>query len=178
MEFDVDDLASLGTGSVLQDIITHEMLHVVGIGSFWNEVGLLSGFNTPDVAYIGAAGVAGCRETGGTTTCATTVPVENTGGPGTANSHWRESTFGTELMTGFASNTAMPFSIMTVRALADLGYTINPAGADPYTIFAGSIRASPSISAATPIGSVWEKALASRPKVVPSRRRTAPIGTR
>lgn len=178
MEFDVDDLPSLGTGSVLQDIITHEMLHVVGIGSFWNDEGLLTGFNTPDVAYIGAGGVAGCRATGGTTTCATSVPVENSGGAGTANGHWRESTFGAELMTGFASNGAMPFSIMTVRALEDLGYTINTSAADDYTIFAGSIRASPSVSPLTPLGSVWEKGLSSPPKQLPSRRRTAPSGAR
>ncbi len=174
MEFDVDDLSSLGTGSTLQDIITHEMLHVVGIGSFWNDIGLLTGFDTPDVAYTGTGGVTGCRATGGTTTCSASVPVENTGGSGTANSHWRESTFGAELMTGFASNGSMPFSIMTVRALADLGYTINTSAADPYTIFAGSIRANPSVSAATPIGSVWERGLASPPRTLPSHRRSSP----
>jgi len=178
MEFDVDDLSSLGTGSTLQDIITHEMLHVVGIGSFWNDVGLLTGFDTPDVAYTGIGGVSGCRATGGTTTCAASVPVENTGGAGTANSHWREATFGAELMTGFASNGSMPFSIMTVRALADLGYTINTSAADAYTIFTGSVRANPSVSAATPLGSIWERGLTSPPKTLPSRRRTAPRAAR
>ena len=77
-------------------------------------------------------------------------------------------------MTGFANGGTMPFSIMTVRALADLGYTINTSAADPYTIFAGSIRANPSVSAATPIGSVWERGLASPPKALPSHRRTSP----
>lgn len=177
MEFDVDDLNSLGSGGTLQDIITHEMLHVVGIGSFWNDKGLLSGFDTPDVAYTGAGGVTGCRATGGTTTCATAVPVENTGGAGTANSHWRESIFGTELMTGFASSGTMPLSIMTVRALADLGYTINTAAADSYTL-SGSIRADPTVSALTPIGSAWERGLSSPPRTLPSRRRTAPRATR
>jgi len=178
MEFDVDDLGSLGTGSVLQDIITHEMLHVVGIGVFWNDKGLLTGFDTPDVAYTGTGGVTGCRATGGTTTCAASVPVENTGGSGTANSHWRETTFGAELMTGFASNGPMPFSIMTVRALEDIGYTINTAAADSYTIFAGSIRAAPSVSALTPVGSVWERGLASPPRRLPSHRRTSASGAR
>jgi len=174
MEFDVADLNSLGSGGTLQDVITHEMLHVVGIGVFWNDIGLLSGFDTPDVAYTGTGGVAGCRATGGTTSCATSVPVENTGGAGTRNSHWRESTFGDELMTGFASNGAMPLSIMTVRALTDLGYTVNTAAADPYTIFLGSIRANPSVSTATPVGSVWEQGLATPPKVLPNHRRSAP----
>jgi hypothetical protein len=173
MEFDVDDLNSLGSGGTLQDIITHEMLHVVGIGVFWNDKGLLTGFDTPGVAYTGDGGLQGCRTTGGTTTCATSVPVENTGGAGTANSHWRETTFGTELMTGFASNGTMPLSIMTVRALADLGYTINTSAADPYTIFAGSIRGDQIVNPLTPIGSVWERGLASPPRVIPSRRRTA-----
>jgi len=173
MEFDVDDLTSLAAGGNLQDVITHEMLHVVGVGSFWNAEALLVGYNTFGVAYIGSGGISGCLETGGTTSCASAVPVENVGGPGTVNSHWRETVFGPELMTGYANSGPMPLSILTVRSIGDLGYTINPAGADPYSIFALSIRANPILSSVTPPGSVWERGLLSPPRALPSHARTA-----
>jgi hypothetical protein len=177
MEFDIDDLTSLSAGGSLQDVITHEMLHVVGVGSFWNNEGLLTGYNTSTVAYTGTGGIAGCRETGGTTSCATAVPVENTGGSGTANSHWREAVFGGELMTGYANAGPMPLSIMTVRSLGDIGYTINTSAADLYSIFIGSVRANQSVSTQTPVGTPWEKGPKSAPRVLPSRNRNALAGS-
>ena len=165
MEFDSDDLASLSGDGNLQDIITHEMLHVIGLGTFWTDKNLLTGATTADVAYTGAGGIAGCIATGGTTTCATSVPVENTGGSGTADSHWRETTFGNELMTGFANSGHLPMSIMTVRSLADIGYTVNPAAAETYHIFAGNLQAGG--NRAAPAGMVWERGLGVAPRMLP-----------
>jgi hypothetical protein len=65
------------------------------------------------------------------------VPVENTGGPGTADAHWRESVFGNELMTGFVDAGANPLSRVTVGSMGDLGYSVNLTDADPYTLAAG-----------------------------------------
>jgi len=66
-------------------------------------------------------------------TTATAVPVENTGGGGTRDSHWRESIFRSEIMTGWIGpGTNMPISRITVGSLADLGYTVNMAAADAY----------------------------------------------
>jgi hypothetical protein len=62
------------------------------------------------------------------------VPVENTGGPGTANAHWREAVLANELMTGFLDAGNNPLSELTVRSLADLGYAVNPAAADPFSV--------------------------------------------
>ena len=171
MEFDSDDLADLQNQGVLQDVITHEMLHVVGFGVFWDNLNLLTGFDTPAVAYTGTGGVGGCVQAGGVNTCASSVPVENTGGAGTANSHWRESTFGSELMTGFANNSPMPLSIMTVRSIGDLGYTINTAAADPYQMAAGSLRAGGNRIV---VSGAWEQALPMPPRVIPRRRNPAP----
>ena len=64
------------------------------------------------------------------------VPVENTGGTGTANSHWRTAVMGRELMQGFAVNTTQPLSRITVGSLKDLGYTVNLAGADAFSLTA------------------------------------------
>src|SRR5262249_9144135 len=41
MLFDADDLASLATQGILQDVITHEMLHTVGFGTIWDVKNLL-----------------------------------------------------------------------------------------------------------------------------------------
>ena len=167
MEFDLDDLNTLSNTGTLQDVITHEMLHVLGFGVFWNDLNLLTGFDTPAVGYVGSGGIAGCILTGGTNSCLNSVPVESNGGPGTANSHWRETTFGTELMTGFANASPMPISVMTVRSMADLGYGVNTAASDPYAIFAGSLQAGGNRVVTS---GAWERALPTAPRVIPSRR--------
>ncbi len=159
MQFDSADLPALADGSRLQDVITHEMLHVVGFGTLWfTPNNLVAKSDTTNPRYTGAGGIQGCREVGGTTTCAATVPLEGTGGPGTRDSHWRESVFDSELMTGFVERTGlMPLSVMSVRSLGDLGYTVNPPAADPYTIAIGSLRDAP--SGAGPADAPWERAL-------------------
>src|ERR1700682_341073 len=103
MKFDTADIGRLAASGNLQEVITHEMLHVLGFGSFWDSTSakLLITYG-PHVSYIGAGGIAGCKSVGGINTCATSVPVEGTqGGTGTINSHWRGTTFGKQLMNGF-----------------------------------------------------------------------------
>ena len=70
----------------------------------------------------------------------TSIPIEHDGGSGTAGAHWDEDTFNAELMTGFAESAgiAMPISRMTVGSLQDLGYTVNYAAADAYTLPGGT----------------------------------------
>ncbi len=134
MKFDSSDINALAGSGNLQQVITHEMMHVVGFGTFWDttSTNLLINYGS-NVAYIGAGGIAGCRAIGGNNICATSVPVEGSqGAEGTINSHWRESTFGNELMTGFINSGTNPLSVMSIRSLEDLGYTVNPAVADPY----------------------------------------------
>jgi hypothetical protein len=134
MLFDSADVANMATQGILQDVITHEMLHVVGIGTLWSTKHLLAGEGTSSVSYLGTQGLTGCVDDGGTTTCAQSVPVENNGVPGTTDSHWRETTFGSELMTGYVNFGGMPLSAITVGSLGDMGYVVNPFGADPYRV--------------------------------------------
>jgi hypothetical protein len=79
------------------------------------------------------------------------VPVENSGGSGTIESHWRESVFDREVMTGFVeSNPDMPLSGISFASLQDLGYGINLLSADPFLVpAAGSVspRLSPQLPA-------------------------------
>jgi hypothetical protein len=65
----------------------------------------------------------------------TSVPLETGGGGGTAGAHWSEATFGAEIMTGFLNGgVPNPLSRITVGAFADLGYTVNYAAADAYSL--------------------------------------------
>jgi len=144
MEFDIADLATLEGGGSLEDVATHEMMHALGFGTLWADIGLVSALGTADPRYIGANGIAGCKSIGGFATCATSVPVENTGGSGTVGSHWRETTFGHELMTGFINSGANPLSAMSIASMADFGYSVSLTAADPYSI-ASALRAIPGV---------------------------------
>ena len=178
MKFDSADFASLATGGNLQEVIIHEMMHVVGFGSFWDSSGknLLINDSTPatssTVAYIGTGGIAGCKALGAVVTCASSVPVEGVqGGPGTIYSHWRESTFSNELMTGFIQQGTNPLSVMSIRSLEDLNYTVNPDAADPYTLPAGvSLRAAFRVDdiSATSTPGEWERPLPHAPRALPT----------
>jgi hypothetical protein len=139
MEFDSADLAMMQADGTFEGVILHEMAHVIGIGSLWQSKGLLQNIYTTNPIYVGANALREYRQLAGNQ-AATGVPVENTGGPGTALGHWRESVFATELMTGYAeaAGTAMPISRMTVGSLQDMGYVVDYTKADPYVLPAGT----------------------------------------
>src|SRR6185503_5729374 len=105
--------------------------------------------------YYGALGRQGCIDDGGTSTCFSNVPVENSGGAGTADSHWRETTFGSELMTGYVNLGGMPLSAITVGSLSDLGYVVTPLSADPYSV--PTIGASGELIPLPGASSAWER---------------------
>lgn len=139
MVFDVADVAALEANGSLGSVILHEMGHVIGIGSLWTRFNLLANPSLPnspgvDTRYTGVNGIAGFDSIGGTTyTGGLKVPVENTqGGQGTRDTHWRESVLANELMTGFLNMGSNPLSLLTVRSLQDLGYSVNTAAADPF----------------------------------------------
>ena len=92
--------------------------------------------NTLDTYYNGVNGIAGFDAIGGNTyTGGNKVPVANVGGGGTINVHWRENVLQNELMTGsLNSNTVNPLSVLSVRSLQDMGYAVNVAAADPFSL--------------------------------------------
>jgi len=132
MQFDTADLAAMEAAGTLNDVITHEMGHVLGIGTVWSLKKLLKGINSGNPTFIGAQAKSEYGKLRGSGPKA--VPVENTGGPGTANSHWRETVFRNELMSGFIAAAGNPLSRMTAGSLADLGYAVNLEAAEPYTL--------------------------------------------
>jgi hypothetical protein len=149
MSFDSADLGTLSSGGTLQDVITHEMLHVVGIGTLWisREPDLVTDTNTTTPKYLGVSARQGCIAAGGTIACANYVPVEGTPeAAGTRDAHWRENTFNTEMMTGFLDPTS-PISGITIGGLKDLGFTVDESKADAYTMPPAGFLPSPSNAA-------------------------------
>lgn len=133
MTFDRDDLKKLEDDGLLLSVILHEMAHVIGFGTIWSYKGLLQGAGSIDPTFSGPQAMKefGTLLGAGTPTA---VPLENGGGPGTRDSHWREGVFGNELMTGFINQGVNPISRLTIASLADLGYQVNLNVADPYTL--------------------------------------------
>ena len=142
MYFDSEDLASLESSGLIDVVILHEMGHVLGIGSQWSSKGLITGRGTNDPYSSGVNTLAQFALIGGSTYAGRPVPIENLGGSGTADVHWRESVFHSELMTGYLNSGNNPMSRVTVGSLADIGYTVRYAAADTYTL-AASLVANP-----------------------------------
>jgi hypothetical protein len=133
MTFDRADLARMEAEGTLGDVITHEMGHVLGVGSLWAPKGLLVGKGTTDPAFAGPAAMAEYRKLRGSADLER-VPVENTGQPGTRDVHWRDRTFANELMTGFVNAAPNPLSRVTVASLEDLGYQVDTDAADDFEL--------------------------------------------
>ncbi len=145
MRFDEADMDRLAASGSLENVILHEMGHVLGIGTLWdlgpNDL-LRNPTNgvadpTVDTHFIGAGAIAAFDAAGGAArTTGEKVPVENqSGGAGTLDGHWRESTMNAELMTGFLDSGTNPLSAISVESLADIGYVVDASGADAYTVF-------------------------------------------
>jgi hypothetical protein len=120
--------------------VLHEVFHVLGIGTLWDSL-------ITNREYTGVHALREYRNALGNQNLAF-IPVEDDGGPGTADGHPEEG-FGVvrtkngilhpgldrELMTGYAEildedDEPMILSRITVGFLDDLGYTVRYEGAD------------------------------------------------
>jgi hypothetical protein len=133
MSFDTADLAKMEQSGTLNDVITHEMGHVLGIGTLWSRKALLRRAGTSNPTFTGTNAKREYRTLRGGGTLRA-VPVENMGGQGTRDAHWRESIFRNELMSGFIAAAGNPISRMTVASLQDLGYIVDLNAAEPYEL--------------------------------------------
>lgn len=130
---DVNDLENRG---LLLATVTHEMAHVLGFGTLWNEYGraLATGVgngascgNNPQ--FVGTNALREWQRLGGTGN----IPLETGGELGTCDSHWSKAVFGDELMTGYIGS-KNPLSRVTIGSMQDLGYTVNYGAADAYSL--------------------------------------------
>lgn len=160
MEFDTADIATMINNNQLNEVMLHEMNHVIGFGTQWGPPQLQYGIianclqdtsvvGSPQDTYFSCPqaqaefdSIGGTSYTGASLSPpgGNKVPVENCGassptgcGTGTINSHWREPVFGNELMTGYINAGPNPLSVVSVAADQDLGYTVNYDAADAYT---------------------------------------------
>jgi hypothetical protein len=169
-----NEIDAMIADDLLDSTIGHEILHVFGFGSLWQQnrlVGPISEFGPQPVnnlptsvglfQYFGGKYAIEQYRRETNNRFAGFVPIEQSGGGGTALSHWADEgpffnqtftpAFTKEIMTGFACDSAdgtgndlvCPptfFSMTTEGALADLGYAmykINPNQTKPPTGLAG-----------------------------------------
>lgn len=165
MRFDSADMDNMAANGSLGAVILHEMLHVIGIGTLWtttgNNIGSAPG-STP--FFIGPLAQAACiNDHNGASVCGGGVPREDclnlaqSCGSGTINSHWKESVFRTELMTGYLNAGANPFSKMTMQSLADIGYQTTFFTADAYVVPPPSLMSlfeAPTVRLSEPTGPI------------------------
>ncbi len=134
LQFDSADVGSFATAD-LRNIALHEMGHELGIGTIWRAKGVLRGSSTSNPTFTGANANSAWVSSGGTGR----VPVENTGGSGTRNGHWRDSVLRNEILTGYYSAGFNPLSRITIGSLQDVGYAVNYAAADPFSLSSLSV---------------------------------------
>jgi hypothetical protein len=134
MTFDTADLNQMEQNGTLNDVITHEMGHVLGIGTIWSNKSLIQGARTRNPIFVGQRAMEEYGRLRGGDSGSAPVPVENTGSVGTRDSHWRESIFLNELMSGFIAAANNPICGVTVASLQDFGYQVNMDAAEPYQL--------------------------------------------
>jgi hypothetical protein len=176
MLFDVADLPAALANGQLNDAIFHEMHHVLGFGTTWSTVtpSLVVNAGTPQTGFVGTAAILGCRQaTTVAANCLPAIPLENHGGPATADSHWRESIFGNELMTASLAppNAEKPLSAMTIESLRDLGYETNRSVAAAYSVASTIVTSGNTLRAAQAAD-----APAIQERVLPPRFTVTPTG--
>ncbi|MFK7811317.1 MAG: leishmanolysin-related zinc metalloendopeptidase [Maribacter sp.] len=123
MFFDVDDLDFLEELDLFEEVIVHEMGHVLGVGTLWNVAPFgfdrtLRGGSDDAPYFLGKKANVFWNAEGGTLE----LPIEGDFGPGTRFGHWDEAALNNELMTGFLNLGENPLSRITAGSMRDLGY--------------------------------------------------------
>ena len=138
--FDVADFDGLIDSGDATELAVHEIAHALGFGLLWRPLGLLRdpalGVGAIDAHFVGPEAIAAFDAAGGTDyTSGAKVPVENLGGAGSANLHWRGAVLRGELMRPLNRiGSRETLSAITIRSLADLGYTVDASLAEPYLL--------------------------------------------
>lgn len=146
MQFDAADLEQLAAEGALASVVTHELLHILGIGTQWEGLAARTRLLTtsPPLRYTGPKGIEGHARVGGEG-----LPyVEEKGGPGTARGHWDNDKYttdkATEIMTGYLKiGLISAISPLTDGALQDLGYQTDPKKVDAFVIAPGAAPKGP-----------------------------------
>ena len=121
------------------NILTHELGHALGIGIFWDSE-YFAGATSPLNFFLSGNTYTNSQAAFNSITSLTRtrIPLEKTGGSGTASGHWENSFrpasaagslgvsypgFKNEIMIGyFAPNTTFVLSRLTIKTLVDFGW--------------------------------------------------------
>ena len=123
----------------LDDLLMHEVGHVLGIGSVWGR-GELRGFvvgdsNATDPIFVGPRTLTAFTLLGGSARfTGRPVPLELK-----FLGHWRASAFAGELMAPSLTTTRQPTSAITVAALRDIGWNVEPEAYEEYQMPAAAL---------------------------------------
>lgn len=125
------DAQSTSGLELLENLILHEIGHVLGIGTLWGD--LIAGSSSDDPHFTGPLAIAAFDDAGGADYAGgAKVPVEER-----IEAHWREDVFDgdeqAEVMTPTITIGAS-LSAITIQSLADLGYTVDVSRAHPYRL--------------------------------------------
>lgn len=162
---DIDEMEARG---VLRGVVLHELGHVLGFVPASYVAKNLSAGGTADPHISGPTArdkfaVHGAWYTG------SRVPLEDSGGDGPNDPHWRFMVFGDEVMsssiiTGYRS----PLSEITLGLFQDLGYEVDYSVADAYVVrpLFGDVRMLPGFTLANDV-----RSLAPPGVLAPLRRR-------
>lgn len=156
MNFDIADVDDLIFDGSFESVILHEMGHVLGIGTLWDNANLIVNpvfvnnvavnFNLQP-EFRGTAAIDEYRVLTGDNS-ETFVPIEdgtnngveffdrsNNQGQGSIDGHWDKNFMEGELMEfQIQSGATPPISRTTIASLQDIGYTVNLALADAYSV--------------------------------------------
>lgn len=126
MKLDNADVAG-ASSTFLQQIIWHEVGHVMGIGTLWSNS--IDGTGTGDPRFTGANAVSQWEALPNSVTGG--VPVQPN-----IEAHWDEGWFDSEIMTPSSEGPAgsAPISRVTIGALIDLGWEADVGAADSFLI--------------------------------------------
>lgn len=129
VQIDLADDLVLKHYGLWETVVTHELLHVLGFGTMFDYMGLISTSKTAPIEYYGQFGIEGNHRIG----FQGPPLVQADGGSGVERVHWDDSTYGDELMTGYINTYGEnPLSPLTLWALKDLGYQVDESKADKY----------------------------------------------
>lgn len=127
------------------NVLTHELGHALGIGIYWNPVLQTLGAVPPVNDFLSGSAYTETQEAYNaiTESLRTKIPLESSGGAGTASAHWEDnyrnnSAAGSggvdhygvtnELMNGsYAPGSTIILSDLSIKCLVDFGYQeVNP----------------------------------------------------
>jgi hypothetical protein len=126
------DTLKLGAApdSIVDRLMLHEVLHVMGVGVLWAQPAygghVVGGPEDADPIYTGPAALRGWRRIAGSTVAAVRPIPLQVG----SRDHWRLEVLFDEIMSPRLRLTPQVFSAITVGALRDIGWTVEPEAYD------------------------------------------------